>query len=176
MSFGDRMPIGSKKSQAITGTAITGWWSYRHAGCDRYGSHRPNQGHAQRFPPRRQLGGGILPLPRGAERLRRGEQDASSSKLVKGGLQALVRCVFCGAAAETRALNPNGIPSSSPGLRGTSYPGSSPAQPLQPHRGCGPSFSFLVPDVCHNAVGVDPVLSSFTQGRRADSPTPGFET
>jgi hypothetical protein len=36
-------------------------------------------------------------------------------------------------------------------------------------------FSFLAPNVCHNPVGVDPALSSFTQGRLADSPTLGFE-
>ena len=33
----------------------------------------------------------------------------------------------------------------------------------------------LAPNVCHNPVGVDPDLSSFTQGRLADSPTLGFE-
>ena len=37
------------------------------------------------------------------------------------------------------------------------------------------AFSFRAPDVCHNPVGVDPDLSSFTQGRLADSPTLGFE-
>ena len=37
------------------------------------------------------------------------------------------------------------------------------------------AFSFLAPNVCHNPVGVDPALSSFTQGRLADSPTLGFE-
>jgi hypothetical protein len=36
--------------------------------------------------------------------------------------------------------NPNGIPFSSPRLRGTSYPGSSPGQPLQPQCGCGRFF------------------------------------
>jgi hypothetical protein len=33
--------------------------------------------------------------------------------------------------------NPNGIPSQSPGLRGTSYPGSPSANHFQPQRGCG---------------------------------------
>ena len=33
--------------------------------------------------------------------------------------------------------NPNGIPTQSPGLRGTSYPGSAPAKNSQPQRGCG---------------------------------------
>jgi hypothetical protein len=33
----------------------------------------------------------------------------------------------------------------------------------------------FAPNVCHNPVGVDPDLSSFTQGRLADSPTLGFE-
>ncbi len=37
--------------------------------------------------------------------------------------------------------NPNGIPSQSPGLRGTSYPGSSSTKHPQPQRGCGPSHS-----------------------------------
>jgi hypothetical protein len=58
--------------------------------------------------------------------------------------------------------NSDGIPSSSPRLRGTSYPGSLP-------------FSFLAPNVCHNPVGVDSDSSSFTQGRLADSPTLGLE-
>jgi hypothetical protein len=35
--------------------------------------------------------------------------------------------------------NPNGIPSQSPGLRGTSYPGSRSVKHHQPQRGCGPS-------------------------------------
>ena len=35
----------------------------------------------------------------------------------------------------------NGVPSSSPGLRGTRYPGSSPRKTFQPQRGCVPSVS-----------------------------------
>src|SRR5207247_5986127 len=35
--------------------------------------------------------------------------------------------------------NPNGIPSQSPGLRGTSYLGSPSVTHFQPQRGCGPS-------------------------------------
>src|SRR2546425_132074 len=50
--------------------------------------------------------------------------------------------------------NPNGIPSQSPGLRGTSYPGSLSVEPSQPQRGCGQSIPVLAPDLGHNAVGV----------------------
>ena len=35
--------------------------------------------------------------------------------------------------------NPNGIPSQSPGLRGTSYPGKRERIAVQPQRGCVPS-------------------------------------
>lgn len=35
----------------------------------------------------------------------------------------------------------NGVPSSSPGLRGTRYPGSSPRKTSQPQRGCGHAVS-----------------------------------
>ena len=37
----------------------------------------------------------------------------------------------------TRLANPNGIGASSPGLRGTSYPGSGQGRHRQPQRGCG---------------------------------------
>src|SRR6266446_5455811 len=37
----------------------------------------------------------------------------------------------------TRIFNPKGIASSSPGLRGTSYPGESGRTEFQPQRGCG---------------------------------------
>jgi hypothetical protein len=50
--------------------------------------------------------------------------------------------------------NPNGIPSQSPGLRGTSYPGLSSIKRPQPQRGCGHSVPARAPDVGHNAVGV----------------------
>ena len=39
-----------------------------------------------------------------------------------------------------RCNNPKGVASSSPGLRGTSYPGSESRRVLQPQRGCGSSF------------------------------------
>jgi hypothetical protein len=39
--------------------------------------------------------------------------------------------------AFARSENPNGIPSQSPGLRGTSYPGSSSVKPSQPRRCVG---------------------------------------
>jgi hypothetical protein len=32
----------------------------------------------------------------------------------------------------------NGVPSSSPGLRGTRYPGTRPNPTIQPQRGCAP--------------------------------------
>jgi hypothetical protein len=35
-------------------------------------------------------------------------------------------------------MNANGVPSSSPGLRGTRYPGTRPHQTTQPQRGCAP--------------------------------------
>lgn len=35
----------------------------------------------------------------------------------------------------------NGVPSSSPGLHGTRYPGSSPHKMSQPQRGCAPTVS-----------------------------------
>src|SRR2546425_453756 len=50
--------------------------------------------------------------------------------------------------------NPNGIPSQSPGLRGTSYPGSLSVEPPQPQRGCGQSIPARALDLGHNAVGV----------------------
>src|SRR6266516_555703 len=50
--------------------------------------------------------------------------------------------------------NPNGIPSQSPGLRGTNYPGSLSLEPPQPQRGCGQSIPARAPDLGHNAVGV----------------------
>lgn len=34
------------------------------------------------------------------------------------------------------AINANGVPASSPGLRGTRYPGTSCPHMIQPHRGC----------------------------------------
>ena len=51
-------------------------------------------------------------------------------------------------------MNPNGIPSQSPGLRGTSYPGSSSVKPPQPQRGCGQSVPDRGHDLGRNAVGV----------------------
>ena len=45
--------------------------------------------------------------------------------------------------AERRVPNPNGIAASSPGLRGTSYPGNR-CHRLQPQRGCGHGNDFGV--------------------------------
>jgi len=50
--------------------------------------------------------------------------------------------------------NPNGIPPQSPGLRGTSYPGSSSVKPSQPQRGCGQSIPARAHGLGHHAVGV----------------------
>ena len=55
--------------------------------------------------------------------------------------------------------NPNGIPTESPGLRGTRYPGSPSNKHPQPQRGCGPSHHTVARDVRHNPVGVDSNLS-----------------
>jgi hypothetical protein len=52
------------------------------------------------------------------------------------------------------AGNPNGIPFQSPGLRGTSYPGSPSAKHPQPQRGCGLSVLALAHDISHNTSGV----------------------
>ena len=68
--------------------------------------------------------------------------------------------------------NPNGIPSQSPGLRGTSYPGSSAKKPPQPQRGCDPSAPARALGLGHNAVGV--VAPSECQPKvGADAPTLG---
>ena len=53
-----------------------------------------------------------------------------------------------------RFENPIGIPSHSPGLRGTSYPGSLSVKPPQPQRGCGQSVPDRGQDIGRNAVGV----------------------
>jgi hypothetical protein len=49
--------------------------------------------------------------------------------------------------------NPKGIESISPGLRGTSYPGSLFNKHSQPQRGCGHFISVDGRDVCHNPAG-----------------------
>ena len=56
--------------------------------------------------------------------------------------------------AFARFENPNGIPAQSPGLRGTSYPGSSSVKPPQPQRGYGQSVPDRGHDLGRNAVGV----------------------
>ena len=61
--------------------------------------------------------------------------------------------LFC-RHAFARSENPNGIPSQSPGLRGTSYPGSASVKPPQPQRGCGQSVPDRGHDLGRNAVGV----------------------
>jgi len=40
----------------------------------------------------------------------------------------------------------NGVPSSSPRLRGTRYPGTPAAHEFQPQRGCGPYVSSRAPE------------------------------
>ena len=62
--------------------------------------------------------------------------------------------------AFARSENPNGIPSQSPGLRGTSCPGSSSVKPPQPQRGCGQSVPDRGHDLGRNAVGVEIPLTS----------------
>jgi len=47
----------------------------------------------------------------------------------------------------TRILNPKGIVPSSPGLRGTSYPGSASEKPHQPQRGCAAVRHTLIPRI-----------------------------
>ena len=49
----------------------------------------------------------------------------------------------------------DGIPSQSPGLRGTSYPGSPSNKHSQPQRGCGHSRPTLARDIRHNRIAVD---------------------
>ena len=65
--------------------------------------------------------------------------------------------------------NPNGIPSISPGLRGTSYPGKARGISLLPQRGC----------ISHNEGMLQPrwgwnALAGRTQGSLADSATAGL--
>src|SRR5205809_2224589 len=62
--------------------------------------------------------------------------------------------VLCDSQSRAPFENPNGIPSQSPGLRGTSYPGSPSDKHPQPQRGCGQFVSIRARDVCHNAVYV----------------------
>src|SRR5439155_1737269 len=69
--------------------------------------------------------------------------------------------------------NPNALRSHSPGLRGTSYPGSPSDKHPQPQRGCGQFVSIRARDVCHNAVGVVSISRPDTQGRRC-TPTLGW--
>ena len=64
-----------------------------------------------------------------------------------------------------QSLDPyaNGVPSSSPGLRGTRYPGSSPRKTTQPQRGCGPCDATPVnPDGTALRFGM---LANHSQGR-----------
>src|SRR6185369_8898378 len=56
--------------------------------------------------------------------------------------------------------NPNGIPPQSPGLRGTSYPGSSSNKHFQPQRGCGRCRTFIMRDIRHNRVAVEFISDS----------------
>jgi len=65
--------------------------------------------------------------------------------------------------------NPKGIPTQSPGLRGTSYPGNERAHEPQPQRGCGKP---LAPS-SHNPVGVDRYAPGFPKVARASQPWAG---
>ena len=63
-------------------------------------------------------------------------------------------------------MKPNGLPSQSPGLRGTSYPGSPSSKHFQPQRGCGQRHTRTQRRRhCHNRVAVWE-YSLLTQGRR----------
>ncbi len=66
-------------------------------------------------------------------------------------------------------LNANGVPSQSPGLRGTSYPGLNPINRSQPQRGCGNR----VLSSRHNPVGVDPSAPCFPKVARPSQPWAG---
>ena len=56
-------------------------------------------------------------------------------------------------------FNPKGIASSSPGLRGTSYPGKTARQPVNPN-----GVVSITPPRGHNPVGVENIFGSVTQG------------
>ena len=66
-------------------------------------------------------------------------------------------------------LNANGVPSQSPGLRGTSYPGLNPINRSQPQRGCGNR----VLSSRHNPVGVDRSARRFPKVARPSQPWAG---
>jgi len=72
-------------------------------------------------------------------------------------------------AGRSLPSNPNGIPPSSPGLRGTSYPGNMSPNPAQPQRGCAPS----APTRATTPLGL-PSSAPRSQGR-CFAPTLGFE-
>ncbi len=65
--------------------------------------------------------------------------------------------------------NPKGIPTQSPGLRGTSYPGKLRPMGNQPQRGCGP---FLIFDSTTPS-GLIVVLSVIPRVARASQPWAG---
>ena len=76
---------------------------------------------------------------------------------------------------EEGSTNPKGIPAQSPRLPLSGYLGSTGNQQFQPQRGCGQRRSW--PEgKGRNRVAVDNFVWTRTQGRLADSPTPGFET
>jgi hypothetical protein len=67
--------------------------------------------------------------------------------------------------------NPKGIASSSPGLRGTSYPGSSFRKQFQPQRGCGlPVFCRGASESSRNPVGVVIFFGRFPRVARSSQP------
>ena len=69
----------------------------------------------------------------------------------------------------------NGVPSSSPGLRGMRYPGSSSRKTAQPQRGCGPCYAAPAkPD--GTALRFD-ILCALSQGRpHSIRPTLGWRS
>ena len=60
--------------------------------------------------------------------------------------------------------NPNGIPSQSPGLRGTSYPGSSSDIHRQPQRGCGSSVPARAPDLVGRCAAAEDLVAQDFRG------------
>jgi hypothetical protein len=77
----------------------------------------------------------------------------------------------------TRASFPhaNGVPASSPGWRGTRYPGTTPEPMGQPQRGCGPYNAHPAP-TAGTAWRFDP-LANLSQGRpHSIRPTLGWRT
>ena len=73
---------------------------------------------------------------------------------------------FATSASSQPPLNADGVPSQSPGLRGTSYPGLNPINRSQPQRGCGQRIA----SSRHNPVGVAPSARRFPKVARPSQP------